>query len=217
MSEIVCHSGEINPTVVENALGRGRAGRGRNRVRSGRGGRGGRGRGRYLEAGPAIAPLDDSGDDEDVPSVPGDDMQLEFARLYLLDGESDEGVAEPQDEPEVEPDRDALEPEPVARSPFQVIPSDRLGDPSLTLSYPFEKGTNENTLERYRAMSPTDIVLDLALPFFNVLRDCSNNNERINISMKDMFCYHASSPGQMMSTNFCPIFRSSVSITFDVI
>ena len=162
-------------------------------------------------------------------------MQQDFASFNLLDGESDEDVADPQHEPAAAPGQEAQAPNPVVPFPFQAIPSDRLGDPTLTFSYPFEKGTNENTLERYRVMSPADIVLDLALPFFNVLRDCSNNNESINISMKDMFCYHSFlvlrvhmrldttnmyyRPPSMMftwamrSTNYCPKFRTRVSIT----
>jgi hypothetical protein len=40
-------------------------------------------------------------------------------------------------------------------------------------------------------MSPTSIVLDLAQPFFNTMRDCSNSSPAINMSMKDIYCYHA--------------------------
>ena len=67
----------------------------------------------------------------------------------------------------------------------------RLGNPTFSISYPFEPGSEPDTLERYRDISAFDIVLDLAMPFFEVLRVCSNSNPDTNLSMQHLFICHA--------------------------
>lgn len=72
---------------------------------------------------------------------------------------------------------------------------DFIGKASCSFNYPFEPGgvihPPERTLERFRDLSPTDIVLYLAQPFFNVLKECSNVDPTAQLTMKDLYCYHA--------------------------
>ncbi len=60
---------------------------------------------------------------------------------------------------------------PPANGAFGPIPNERLGDPIFSLSYPFEPGSEPDTIARYRDMSAFEIVLDLAMPF---LKSCAN-------------------------------------------
>ncbi len=141
---------------------------------------------------PLIAPLDDSGDDNDDPVTEENHFAEPFIAHPILDGESDD------DENEVRIGEIGVQPLP--RIPiaeigisgvFRPIEIERLGDPSLSISYPFEIGNEEDTLEGYRNMFAFDIVLKLAEPFFEVLRNCSNSNSDTNISMKHLYLYHA--------------------------
>ena len=80
---------EIEGTnVIDAAPGLdGRDGHGRGRGR-GRGGGRGRGRGRGANGRP-IAPMDDSGDDNDDPTADADQEVEAFVTYAALDGESD--------------------------------------------------------------------------------------------------------------------------------
>ena len=179
---------EIEGTnVIDAAPGLdGRDGHGRGRGR-GRGGGRGRGRGRGANGRP-IAPMDDSGDDNDDPTADADQEVEAFVTYAALDGESDadddeERIAEIGVEVPVNPA--------PAPDVFRAIPVDVLGNPAYSMSYPFDAGVEQDTLQRYRDMSAFDIVLELAVPFFDVLRECSNNNPEVNISMKHLYLYHA--------------------------
>ena len=63
------------------------------------------------------------------------------------------------------------------------------------MNYVFEPGgvlnQPERTLQQYRDMTETDIVLSLAQPFFDTLKECSNYGNAFGITMKDLYCYHA--------------------------
>ena len=131
--------------------------------------------------------MDDSGDDDDGSQPLGDELADGFRGDLALDGASDDDAADVNLEAEVGLGGDA--PNSVANA-FQLLPDSALGDSAFSMDYSFERVNADNTLERYRGVSASDIVLDLSLPFFYVLRDCSNNNNQINISMKDIFCYH---------------------------
>lgn len=58
------------------------------------------------------------------------------------------------------------------------------------MSFPLEKVPPDNSLERHRSLSATEIVLDLSMPFFNALSEYSNIYSDVDISMKALFCYH---------------------------
>jgi hypothetical protein len=180
---------EIGGTnIVDVAPGRGgrggHGGRGRRGGRGGRGGHGGRGRCRGNND-HLMAPMDDSGDINENLVTEEDHFAEPFIAYPVLDGESDD------DENEVRIAEIGVQHPPPVHDAFQPISIDELGNPNFSMSYPFEPGNEQDSIERYRQMSAFDIVLNLSEPFFNVLRDCSNNNHDTNISMRQLFFYHA--------------------------
>jgi hypothetical protein len=176
---------------VMGGRGHGRMSRGRGR---GRGRGGSRGRSNE-EMPPPIPTLDDSGSDDDEVVDTSTSLEDEFGRLgvsHALDGESDDDIGDPVLAIENSPLASASE---STNNEFQELVNDVdggvLGNSAHKMSYIFERGDAANSLMAYRHMQPIDIVLDLSQPFFNVLKDCSNNNEYVNITMKDIYCYHA--------------------------
>ncbi len=116
-------------------------------------------------------------------------MADEFRVNIALDGASDDDAADVTLEAELGIGGEAANP---MANAFQLLPDSALGDSAFSMAYPFERGNADNTLDKYRGMSAFDIALDLSLPFFHVPRDYSNNNNQINLSMKDIHFYHAS-------------------------
>ncbi len=161
--------------VVGRGRGRGLVvgrGRGRGRGRGGgRGGGGGRG-----EANMA-AEADDSGDSADDEAVTENAEDEAFAvRARNIDGESDD-----DDEPIAAP------------AEYDELP-DGLGDANHCINMPFVPGGPmgaDYLRNKYGHRSETDIVLSLAVSFFNSLRECSNVVPAANISDKDLYAYHA--------------------------
>jgi len=150
-------------------------------VGGGRRGRGRGGRGRGVAAGAPLNEVSDSG------SSVGTDRSGRTGSTdnsFSVVSDSDEEVDENAPPPPP--------PLPDVPDPFVQIPA--MGNPEHSHDHQFQPGFVENgrTLEFFWNMSPTDIVLHLASPFFNVLIDCSNAaGPNINLSMKDMYTYHA--------------------------
>ena len=95
----------------------------------------------------------------DDPIAEEDELADPFVANRLLDGESDldeleEGIAGIN--------VNAL---PPVNGAFEPIPNERLGNPTFPISYPFEPGSEPDTIERYRDMSAFEIVLDVAMHF----------------------------------------------------
>lgn len=153
-------------------------GRGRDRGRGRGQGRGrGRGRGRANEASELnIAGMIISDDEDDL--VDNESCQEDMINDPLLDDDSYE-------------EEDNLSQPPSTA--FEPIDVNLLGSEQHALNFQFHPGNEQPylSLQKFRLMSEIDIVLSIAEPFFCVLRECSNETPNSNLSMKDLYLYHA--------------------------
>lgn len=155
----------------------------------GRGGRRGRGRstGRGRGSADARNQFDNSLSDNDI-SLEDQEMNEDLNPERILDG-----IDDADDDPE-----QPLEGEYTV---IDIIQSENCSTYELlegntqvqTINKPFSSGDEPSygSMEKYRHMSVVDVVLSLSSSFFETLRECSNQDVSANITMKDIYLYHA--------------------------
>lgn len=113
-------------------------------------------------------------------------LQIQLGRiegvnsLNILDGNSDE--------------EENLSVAPAAT--YEELPAGAFGDPHYCLNYVFNRGEANvlgqmKELNRFGAMQPVQIVLELCEGFFKVPMDASSTAVGVNITMRELYLYHA--------------------------
>ena len=173
--------------VVNPVRGRGR-GRGGRRANA-RGGRGGR---RGGQRGPQQAGPPNEGADESE-NEPEDEM-VHIGEVGQM-GENINAFPEAPDEPEEGEDPVPGEEQvPVHQAEFTLLDMDALNNAQFRIpGREFRPGVVENELliERFEDMSPVEIVLYFGQGLFDLILECTNEIRGANLTMKDIYCYHA--------------------------
>ena len=173
--------------VVDPVRGRGggRGGR-RGNVRGGRAGRRG-GRGGPRQDGPPNQGAEESDNEAEDEMVQNEEVGQ--------GGDNMNAFPEPPDEPEEGEDpAPAEEQEPAHPAGFALLPQDALGNAQFRIiDREFQPGVVEEELkiERFDDMLPLDILLYFGQGFFDLILACTNEIPMANLTMKDIYCYHA--------------------------
>jgi len=175
---------QLEDDTNRSGLG-GRRGRGGRRWRIEGVGRG-RGRGRQNRRFVAVAAPNfaqearyDSGD-EDQQEVPVQPLENPFPEAPLDDDIDDilDGIENIN--------FDAMGVEAPLMETASHIVIENIGNPDNKLNYDFVPGTlprHRTLMEKFGNLSPTELVLHFALPFFEELRSCSNERDQSLILM----------------------------------
>ena len=171
--------------IPENGRGPTRGGNARGRGARGRRGWG-HGRGRVVPIARQIVREDNGDDSGEEIEEELNDLNESFIPATVEsdneDGDENEAREAPNppnspNQPEVQPLHERIDiPAPIQHS----------------INYEFQRGNvaNERTINYYQNMSPSEIVIELANPFFEVLLQCSNA-AGANLTMRTLYAYHA--------------------------
>jgi hypothetical protein len=125
---------------------------------------------------------------EDAENEDVIDLEQDFQHFNVIDGEDSDGEEEAGNPPQQEPGPDVI---PGALPMYEQITV--IGRPEDTINRVFQPGNQENppSLDRFLDYSVIQLILHLAEGFFGSLMECSNMVAGVDITLKDMYCYHA--------------------------
>ena len=173
--------------IPGRGAGRENAGRGQGRGRAPRGRPRGDGGGRRGGRGGAQVPRVAHESDDEA------EIQVEDLRANGLNANPFPGAIEDDEENE-DDEAPAVPQQALPGELFEYLPPEALGDEQYCINgRDFIPGPDDEatSIDRFYNYSPIQLVLYFAQDFFDLLLECTNEVPSAQITMKDLYCYHA--------------------------